>query len=243
VTHLYSLSACPADRQTPPDPIARLAALALLLLAMIVMPVRPAFAVATTELVAERAVTEFGAAMPGTGRFDVRLAGDLPQDGEFISDFWIDKKSGQFIANLITTKGDTRRIWGVAVLTVSIPVPARRMLPDEIIGETDIEIIEMPWQRVNAYAVLTADELIGKQVRRMLNQGRPVQLQSVIPPIVIKRGQKVTIEYYQGPLYLTAEGKAIADAYLGQEVKVVNLASKMTIVGIALGNGKVEASY
>ena len=243
MTHIRSLSAYPAGRPTSPAPFTRLVALALLLLAMIAIPVRPAFAVATTELVAERAVTEFGAAMPGSGQFDVRLAEDLPQAGEFISDFWIDKKSGQFIANLITSKGDTKRIWGVAVLTVSIPVPTRRMLPDEIIGEMDIEIIKMPWQRVNAYAVLTADELIGKQVRRMLNQGRPVQLQSVIPPIVIKRGQKVTIEYYQGPLYLTAEGKAIADAYLGQEVKVVNLASKMTIVGIALGDGKVEAGY
>jgi flagellar basal body P-ring formation protein FlgA len=243
VINFYSLFAVFADRPTRPDPITRLVATILLLLAMITLPAQPALATATTELVAERAITEFGAAMPVGGRFEVRLAGDLPQDGEFISDFWIDKKSGQFIANLITTKGDTSRIWGVAVLTVAIPVPTRRMLPDEIIGEMDIEIIEMPWQRVNAYAVLTADELVGKQVRRMLNQGRPVQLQSVIPPIVIKRGQKVTIEYYQGPLYLTAEGKAIADAYLGQEVKVVNLASKMTIVGIALGDGKVEASY
>jgi flagellar basal body P-ring formation protein FlgA len=220
----------------------RLVAAALRLLAVAIV-VSPAGAAEVKELVAERAATEFGAAMPDRGRFDVRVAADLPEDGDFISDFWIDKKSGQFIANLITAKGDTRRIWGVAVLAVPIPVPTRRLLPDEIIAEPDIEIIEMPWQRVNAYAVLTAEELIGKQVRRMLTQGRPVQLQSVIPPIVISRGQKVTIEFYRGPLYLTAEGKAISDAYLGQEVKVVNLASKNTIVGIARGNGKVEARF
>ncbi len=212
-------------------------------LLLIVLPVPFANAAEVTELVAERAVTEFAAAMPDKGRFDVRLAADLPQQGDYISDFWIDRKNGQFIANLVTEQGDTKRIWGVAVLTVPIPVPTRRMLPDEIIAAPDIEIIEMPWQRVNAFAVLSPDELIGKQVRRMLTQGRPVQLQSVIPPIVISRGQKVTIEFYRGPLYLTAEGKAISDAYLGQEVKVVNLSSKKTIVGIARGDGKVEARF
>jgi flagella basal body P-ring formation protein FlgA len=240
MTRFLAFAARFAARRLSPVPIRRLAVSAIFLLLMIAPP---ALATATTELVAERAVTELGPTMPDNGWFEVRLDADLPQDGEFISDFWIDKKSGQFIANMVTTSGDTKRIWGVAVLTVSIPVPIRRMLPDEIIGETDIEIIEMPWQRVNAYAVLTADDLLGKQVRRLLNQGRPVQLQSVIPPIVVSRGQLVTIEFYRGPLYLTAEGKAISDAHLGQEVKVVNLASKMTIVGIARGEGKVEVSY
>ena len=214
-----------------------------LVLLAITLLAHSAKAAEVAELVTERAVSEYGPAMPENGRFDVRLSGDLPRDGEFISDFWIDKKSGQFIANLITTKGDTKRIWGVAVLTVPIPVPTRRMLPDEIIVAPDVEIIEIPWLRVNAYAVLSPDDLIGKQVRRMLTQGRPVQLQSVIPPIVISRGQKVVIEFNRGPLYLTAEGKAISDAYLGQEVKVVNLGSKKTIVGIARSDGKVEASF
>ena len=230
----------PTHTPARPGPIRRLMAVLLLLIAL---PGTVANAAEATQLVAERAVTEFGAAMPDKGRFDVRLAADLPQEGEFISDFWIDKKSGQFIANLVTSKGETRRIWGVAVLTVPIPVPTRRMQPDEIIAAPDIEIIEMAWQRVNAFAVLDPNELIGKQVRRMLTQGRPVQLQSVIPPIVISRGQKVTIEFYRGALYLTAEGKAISDAYLGQEVKVVNLSSRKTIVGIARGDGKVEASF
>ncbi|RMH41773.1 MAG: flagella basal body P-ring formation protein FlgA [Alphaproteobacteria bacterium] len=195
------------------------------------------------ELVAERAEAEFGVQMPANGRFDVRLARDLPTQGEFIRDFWIDRKSGQFIANLVLASGDETRIWGVAQLNVSVPVPARRLMPDEIISEADINVVEMPWQRVNAFAVLEAKDLIGKQVRRMLPQGRPVLVQSVSPPLVITRGQKVQIEFRRGGLYLAAEGKAITDAFSGQEVRVVNLSSNRIIVGIATDDGKVDAKF
>lgn len=202
----------------------------------------PCAAADVGELVAERAEAEFGAQMPANGRFDVRLARDLPRQGEFIKDFWIDKKNGQFIGNLVLA-GSEIRIWGVARLNVSVPVPARRLMPGEIIADSDINVVEMPWQRVNAFAVLKAEDLIGKQVRRMLPQGRPVSVQSVSPPLVITRGQKVTIEFRRGGLYLTAEGKAITDAFSGQEVRVVNLSSNRIIVGIARDDGKVDAKF
>lgn len=202
-----------------------------------------AFAVPVGDLVAERAEQEFGPAMPTNGAFDIRVAQGAPESGEFINEFWIDQASGQFIANLVTETGDIRRIQGLAILNVPVPVVNRRVMPEEILTENDIQIVEMPWARVHAFAVTEFDGLNGMQVRRMLNPGRPVHRQSVIPPIIVERGDRVTIELKHGPLQLTAAGKAITDAHLGQEVRVVNLASNKTITAVARADGIVEALF
>ena len=201
------------------------------------------WAVLITDLVAERAEQEFGPALPPSGQFVVHLADGLPKDGQYIQEFWIDKDSGQFIANVVTNFGDVTRVWGLAVLSVPIPVVNRRVQPDEILQPRDIEMIDMAWARVHAFAITEYEELVGMQVRRMLSPGRPVHHQSVTPPVIVSRGDKVTIELQYGPLQLTATGKAISDAHLGQEVRVVNLSSNKTIIAIAKGDGLVEAQF
>lgn len=202
-----------------------------------------AAAVPVADLVSERAEQEVGPAMPPNGSFDIRLAQGTPSDGEFINEFWIDTNTGQFIANLVTETGNIRRIQGLAILSIPVPVVNRRVLPEEILTEQDIQMVDMPWARVHAFAITELDGLNGMQVRRILNPGRPVHRQSVIPPIVVARGDRVTIELKHGPLQLTAAGKAITDAHLGQEVRVVNLASNKTITAVARADGVVEAQF
>lgn len=203
----------------------------------------PAAAAEIAALVAERATQDFGPGLPEKGYFNVRLAEGLPHDGEFIREFWIDRDTGQFIANVVTDLGEVRRVWGMATLTQPVPVPVRRIMPETIVQPEDVEMVEMPWARVNAFAVTELDGLVGMQVRRMLTPGRPVQLQSVQPPVIISRGERVTIQLSYGGLELSAEGKAISDAHLGQEVRVVNLSSNKTIVGVARADGLVEADF
>jgi flagellar basal body P-ring formation protein FlgA len=199
-----------------------------------------AFAEKVSDLVIERAEAEFGPEMPVNGRFEVRLPEDMVSIADYITEFWIDRDSGRFIAIVATEDGTLKRINGVAILKVPVPVATRRILPGEIVTTGDLSIIEMPFARVNAFAITNADDLIGMQVRRVLTRGRPVQRQSVIPPIVVARGSRVTIQVKSGSLFLSTWGKALSDAYLGQEVRVVNLESNKTVVGIARSNGIVE---
>lgn len=200
-------------------------------------------AASITELIAERAAQDLGPEMPQIGYFDVLPSDGSPTDGLAIQEFWIDHQSGQFIANLVTNNGEIRRISGFALLTLPVPVSNRRLQPNEIIREEDLDITELPWQRVSSFAVLDAQELVGKQVKRMIVKGRPIHSQSVVPPIIISRGQIVKIQLNHGALQLVTAGKAIKDAHLGQEVRVVNLSSNKTITAIALGDGIVEVGH
>ena len=193
-----------------------------------------------TELIEERAAAEMGRAIPANGRIDVRLAKGVIDEGEFIQEFWMDQQTGQFIANVVTEYGETQRVWGVAVMTVEVPVPARRIMPEEIVQPGDLTLVELPLQRLGRFAVFDADELVGKQVRRMLVAGRPVPRQSVIPPIIITRGEKVKIMLDYGGLQLSARGRAMSDAHAGQELRVVNLSSNKSISAIATADGIVK---
>ncbi|WP_299877653.1 flagellar basal body P-ring formation chaperone FlgA [uncultured Sulfitobacter sp.] len=191
-------------------------------------------------MIEERAAVELGPTLPNNSRIEIRLAAGSIQNGDFIQEFWMDPKTGQFIANVMTEYGVPQRVWGVAVVTIEVPVPTRQILPDEIIQVSDITTVEMPLQRLGTFAVRAKDDVIGKQVRRMLSVGRPVPRQSVIPPKLVTRGEKVKIVLNQGGLRLTAKGRALADAHLDQEIRVVNLSSNKTISAIARSHGVVE---
>jgi flagella basal body P-ring formation protein FlgA len=65
-------------------------------------------------------------------------------------------------------------------------------------------------------------------------------LQSVIPPILVSRGEQVKIELNRGALRLSTLGKAMSDAHLGQEIRVVNLSSNKMITATTIGDGLVE---
>lgn len=207
--------------------------------ALLLLPI-VANASTVSELIEERAIAELGRVMPTNGRIDIRLAEGLVSEGEFIQEFWIDADTGQFIANIVTQYGEVHRVWGLAVMTISVPVPARRIFPDEIVQDADVSMVDMPMQRVGSFAIHEPAKLVGQQVRRMLVAGRPVPRQSVIPPQIINRGQKVKIMLNYGGLQLSATGRAMADAHLGQELRVVNLSSNKALSAVATAAGVVE---
>ncbi|PYE84370.1 flagellar basal body P-ring formation chaperone FlgA [Pseudoroseicyclus aestuarii] len=191
-------------------------------------------------LVEERARDRLGAALPQTAAFDIALQTEETLDAVMLAEFWMDESTGQFVADAVLPGGTVQRVTGLALVTVPVPVPTRRLLPEEIIAEADLQTLRLPLGRVGAFAVTDPEALVGKQVRRVLVQGRPVMTQSVIEPLVIGRGDRVSIRYSDGLLELTAPGRAMSDAHRGQDLRVVNLVSNASLTAIAVSDGLVE---
>ncbi|RVV96859.1 flagellar basal body P-ring formation protein FlgA [Mesobaculum littorinae] len=191
-------------------------------------------------LIEEKARESYGPELPDSGEFDIAVQGGEAGDAVMLSAYWMDTATGQFVANAVRPDGQVNRVAGLAMLTMPVPVPTRRLMPDAILTEADIETIRLPHGRVGAFAVTDAQALVGLQVRRVLTKGRPIMQQSVMQPLVIDRGDRVSIRFADGKLKLTAPGRALADAHRGQQVKIVNLVSNTSIVGIAVGEGEVE---
>jgi flagella basal body P-ring formation protein FlgA len=211
-----------------------------LLLSLLAAPL--ARAAQVTTLIAEKAAAEIGGELPANGRFDVTLQTTRPTRAELVSAFWMDRATGQFAANVVTRNGETRRVYGLAILTLPVPVPTHRILPDAILSKADFRKVPLPYQRLNRFVVTDLHHLAGMQVRQVLSAGRPVLTQQVSPPLVIDRGARVAISYIHGRLALTAPGRAITSAEAGKPVRVVNLASNRTVTGIARPGGIVEVT-
>ena len=197
--------------------------LAVLLLAVLVTP-GPAAAERLTKLIEERAVGNFSGVFPASGRYDIKLVDETRTEAEYIAEFWMDERSGKFIANAVSDTGDIFRIWGVATLTVPVPLPIARKLPGELVSESDIEMFRLPYARLGAFAILDREALVGMEVRRMLPANQPVARQSVMAPTLV---------------HLNARGRSLADAHLGQELRVVNLSGNKTITAVARAEGVV----
>ncbi|MGR3321956.1 MAG: flagellar basal body P-ring formation chaperone FlgA [Pseudooceanicola sp.] len=196
---------------------------------------------ATPErLVEEKAHDIWGPQLPEGAQIRIQLADPAPDEAELLSAFWMDRETGRFLANAVTGSGDVRRIQGLAMVTVNVPVPARRMMPGEILRDADIRMVELPLHRVGAFTITAPDKLLGMEVRRMLAQGRQVMTHSVTAPIVIDRGDRVSIVFDDGGLVLTAPGRALDDAHAGQELRIVNTVSNRTLRATAVEDGIVE---
>lgn len=199
-----------------------------------------ALAEAPEVLIEEQARQNWGDELPPEARIHVRFSGSRIDEAELISAFWMDRDSGQFLANAVTPEGVTRRLQGRLVAVQALPVPTRRLMPGDLVGVDDVKTVELPVKRVGAYTITDTEKLEGMQVRRMLAAGRPVMTQSVMQPLVIDRGDKVNILYDDGRLVVTAPGRALDDAHRGQELRIVNLVSNKPLQAVARGEGLVE---
>lgn len=209
---------------------------------LVILTTEMAAAVPLTELIDDKARESAGATMPDHGRFDIVIHAGAPDDAVLISAWWIDPGTGRFIANAVTDAGDLRRISGLATLILPAPVPLRRLMPGDIITESDLGTVDLPAARVGAFTITNIEDLIGQQVRSLLPEGRPIMVQAVMQPLVIGRGDLVTIHYSDGALALSAPGRALADAHHGQDVRIVNLVSNAIVAGIASADGTVRVN-
>ncbi|MAL99929.1 MAG: flagella basal body P-ring formation protein FlgA [Alteromonadaceae bacterium] len=191
-------------------------------------------------LIEESARDKMGSELPDRAGFHITLPAGAPTEAVMLSAFWMDKETGQYLANAVSEDGTVTRLAGLAIATMDVPVPLSRMLPGEKIGKDDLGSVKLPLARVGGYTVTNHDDLVGMEVRRMLTQGRPIMTQSVSLPIIIGRGDRISIRYDDGMLALSAPGKALSEAHKGQEVRVVNLASNTSLTGIAVEKGIVE---
>lgn len=80
---------------------------------------------------------------------------------------------------------------------------------------------------------------IGREARRTLYTGQPIRAEDLGAPATIERNQIVLIAYRAGPLTILAEGRALDRAGPGDAVRVMNLASRATVSGIAAADGSV----
>jgi flagella basal body P-ring formation protein FlgA len=115
--------------------------------------------------------------------------------------------------------------------------PLRVIRPQEIIAPEDVILREAPRQ-----GGLTLDAVIGREARVALYPGRPIREGDIGTPAIIERNQVVPLVYVRGALRIETEGRALSRAGPGDDVRVMNLASRATVTGRVTATGLIEVS-
>ena len=156
-----------------------------------------------------------------------------------------DPRSGRFSAVIAAPAGaadaQRQRISGRLVVEVEVAAPNRAIAMNEIIGREDVEKIKLPRERIPADTITDAVQLIGKSARHLLKADQPLRAGDVEEPLVVHKGDLVTIEIRTPSMELTAQGKALDDAAMGATVRVTNTQSSRTVETTAAGPGVVHA--
>ncbi|MFQ5563001.1 MAG: flagellar basal body P-ring formation chaperone FlgA [Parvularculaceae bacterium] len=145
--------------------------------------------------------------------------------------------TGRFIVRLRAGDGGPLfALAGTARERVAFPVPVREFERGETLREDDIDFVESAEVRPNAY-IRDADELIGKETRRPLRKGAPVRPSDVVAPVLVKRGELVTMTYSVEGLRLTHMGVALDSGAKGEVIDIRNVRSERVLKAAVSGRG------
>jgi len=70
----------------------------------------------------------------------------------------------------------------------------------------------------------------------------PAVRSDAAPPVMVRRGDTITLVYVAPGLQLTTRGKALADAGLGDSVRIVNMQSNRIVDATVTGPGAASAN-
>ena len=84
------------------------------------------------------------------------------------------------------------------------------------------------------------DRGIGMELKRRLSRGVPLTINMLRKPIIIKRGQQVSIIATTGRMEVRMPGKALAHGAAGDRIRVMNLKSKKKVEGTVTPSGNIR---
>lgn len=173
------------------------------------------------------------------------VAAEAP-DTVAIDGLAIDQRSGRVSAFVATPAGDPaavrQRVTARLVYHAEVPVLNRALAAGAQIASGDLDIVKVRRDRIGPDVATDAAQLIGRMSRRPLRVGEPVRLADVQFPILVHKGDLVTIVLDTGSLQLTAQGKALDDGAKDALVRVENTKSSRVVDAAVSGPGTVAVN-
>jgi flagella basal body P-ring formation protein FlgA len=126
--------------------------------------------------------------------------------------------------------------------TIRIVVPAHDINRGDTISESDLTYAMVDGASLVSGLPTKIEEVKGMQARRVLAAGQPFRSDDVRRPIVVTKGQTVTMEFDAPGVQLTAMGRAMGEGGVGDIVTVQNPASYRMISGVVTAPGTVRAT-
>ena len=121
---------------------------------------------------------------------------------------------------------------------VIVPVLAHPVARGERIAAGDFMLEHET--AVAARGALAPAAVAGMEAARNLSAGSIVRQGDLVRARLVRRGQPVTVRIVSGPLVITAGGRALADAAMGEPARVFVDSTSRTLDGVVESAGTVR---
>lgn len=125
---------------------------------------------------------------------------------------------------------------------IEVVVTARPLSRGEIITVHDIAWKKFSAKQVRPGYTTNAEALIGFEVKRSLQANQPIKPNYVTPPILVKKGEYVSITAQLNSLKVKSAGVALSNGAMGQVILVKNRKTKRIIEATIFAPGQVKIS-
>jgi flagella basal body P-ring formation protein FlgA len=116
-----------------------------------------------------------------------------------------------------------------------LPVLKTPLRQGDVISAHDIDYIDIRAADISPGMVVDAAKLVGQTPRRGISALKPITAGDVQLPLIIKKGDLVTMMLKSDILSLTAQGRALESGSAGEVVRVMNTSSKQVVEGVIAG--------
>jgi flagella basal body P-ring formation protein FlgA len=123
-----------------------------------------------------------------------------------------------------------------------VVVPARDIPRGEVLAESDLTYGTVTGTALMAGTVTTMDAARGLEARRVLRAGETIAASDLRRPVVVNKGQTVTMTFDAPGVTLTAMGRAMSEGGIGDTVTVQNPASFRMVSAVVTAAGTVRAT-
>ncbi len=121
-----------------------------------------------------------------------------------------------------------------------VVVPVRSIPRDTRIDPADLELRRLVGPIVTAGCAESIEELAGKEATRVLASGKPIPRSAVREPVMVRRGEIVTVIVRSAGIRVRTQARSRDDGALGELVAVESLADRKTYFAQVSGIREVE---
>lgn len=120
-------------------------------------------------------------------------------------------------------------IAGKYYILQEVPVANENIAKNTIIKSEMIKNIKIRKNRIKPNEFTDIDDIIGKETTKSIKESKSFSIKDIRDPIIINKGNIISIIYKTKNMKLTAKGEAIEDGSKGQNIKVMNTTSKKVL--------------
>lgn len=134
-------------------------------------------------------------------------------------------------------------VWSVYVpvdINVHQPVvvAVKPLARGQTIGAGDVQLSEANISRLSGQYLTSLDGAVGMDVKRPILQGGAVLQEQLDAPLLVRRGEVVTISAETGAIAVKMQGVAMTDGRLGEQIRIKNKASSHVVEAQVVAPGQ-----